>query len=73
MEDQIKALEAECEALRRAAHEAPMNIYHLDHDGHRWVEIVSYAWRDAGEAWFKASEKLRELREANKNEGSGMR
>lgn len=32
------------ERLRALAHEAPMNIYHVNHDGHRWIEIVSVAW-----------------------------
>lgn len=37
-------LDALIERARKAAHDAPMNIYHVDHDGHRWVEITSHAW-----------------------------
>lgn len=39
-------------AARRAAHDAPMNPYRLDADGHRWVEMVSYAWADRSREWI---------------------
>jgi hypothetical protein len=50
-------LDLECERLRKLAHEAPMNIYHEDHDGHRWVEQVSNAWAARAEEWMAACKK----------------
>ncbi len=40
--------------LRKQAHEAPLNIFHKDHDGHCWVEITSYAWRDKANEYMEA-------------------
>lgn len=53
----IATLDAECERLRKLAHDAPLNPYRLDADGHRWVEQQSYAWTRASRAWMDACEK----------------
>ncbi len=37
---------SEIDQLRKLAHEAPMNVFHKDHDGHCWVELRSRAWAD---------------------------
>ena len=54
----IAEQEQECEKLRILAGEAPLNPYRLDANGHRWVEIQSYAWRNEGNNWVKACAKL---------------
>lgn len=49
------------EELDKLAHEAPMNPYRENHDGHRWVEQYSYAWAKAGRnslnEWMKNNKK----------------
>lgn len=40
-------------AAREAAHNAPLNPYRLDADGHRWVEQYSNAWADRGNEFLK--------------------
>lgn len=52
--EQLKDAEDRCERLRKAAHDAPLNPYRLDADGHRWVEQVSYAYRDRANEWMQA-------------------
>lgn len=59
--DAIAAQRLKCERLRQLAHEAPMNIYHLNHDGHRWVEQISYAWADRAREWAEACDKLDQM------------
>jgi hypothetical protein len=54
----------ECERLRKLAHEAPLNPYRLDADGHRWIEQQSYAWARASREWMKACERLERQGEA---------
>ena len=48
-----KVLEA-----RHAAHEAPLNPYRLDHDGHRWVQHDSSAWSDRANEWMKLATEV---------------
>lgn len=57
----------ECERLRTLAHEAPLNPYRLDHDGHRWIEQESSAWRTRGNDWLRACER-RDARRAQPEE-----
>ncbi len=38
-------------AARRAAHDAPLNPYRLDANGHRWVEPVTTAFAMHGSRW----------------------
>jgi hypothetical protein len=52
--EQLAFAEAECERLRKLAHQAPLNPYRLDADGHRWVEQQSSAWRSRGNDWIQA-------------------
>lgn len=59
------ALEMECERLRKLAHEAPLNTYREDHDGHRWVELHSNAWADRSREWSAACAKLEAMRRAS--------
>ncbi len=56
--DDIEALRAECDRLRKLAHDAPFNPYRLDHDGHVWIEIRSYAWATRGREWMEAKRRL---------------
>jgi len=60
--DLLALAESECERLRKLAHEAPLNPYRLDADGHRWVELQSYAWRDRANEWVKACDHRDNLR-----------
>ncbi len=60
----LAAAEAECERLLKLAHEAPLNPYRLDADGHRWVEQISHAWSDRSNDWIKACEKRDAIRNA---------
>lgn len=59
---QLAQAEIECERLRKLAHDAPLNPYRLDADGHRWVAQESYAWRDRGNEWLQACERRDALR-----------
>ncbi len=61
---ELEQAEAECERLRTLAHEAPLNPYRLDANGHRWVEQISGAWKDRSNDWIKACEKRDALRAA---------
>lgn len=45
-------------AARRAAHDAPLNPYRLDHDKHRWVEPQSTAWSDRANDWMKLADEV---------------
>lgn len=45
-------------AARRAAHDAPLNPYRLDADGHRWVELQSRAWATSSEAWVALADEV---------------
>jgi hypothetical protein len=58
--------EEECERLRRLAHDAPLNPYHLDADGHRWVEMRSYAWARTGRDWVRAKGALEASRKTKR-------
>lgn len=49
----VETLKAQYQHALQQAHDAPMNPYRENHDGHRWVEIVSTAWAD------RANEALR--------------
>lgn len=53
----LEEAEAECERLRKLAHDAPLNPYRLDANGHRWVEQYSNAWADRSNDWVSACEK----------------
>lgn len=64
LEADLAAAELECSRLRDLAHQAPLNPYRLDADGHRWVEIESYAWRDRSNEWIKACERRDAIRAA---------
>ncbi len=59
---ELERAEAECERLRKLAHEAPLNPYRLDANGHRWVEQYSNAWASRSNDWVKACEKRDALR-----------
>lgn len=48
-----KTLEA-----RRAAHDAPLNPYRLDADGHRWVDPSSTAWADRSREWVALANEV---------------
>jgi len=61
---ELELAEAECERLRKLAHEAPLNPYRLDADGHRWVEQYSNAWASRSNDWVKACEKRDAIRAA---------
>jgi hypothetical protein len=50
----LHELRERVERLRKLAHEAPMNPYRLDHDGHRWVEPISRAWADRAREYCEA-------------------
>jgi hypothetical protein len=60
----LERAEAECERLRKLAHEAPLNPYRLDANGHRWVEQYSSAWASRSNDWVNACEKRDALRAA---------
>ena len=60
--NKIERQEAECTRLRKLAHDAPLNPYRLDADGHRWVEIQSYAWADRSREWMTACDKLNAMK-----------
>ena len=67
--ERLRGLEAECERLRKLAHDAPLNPYRLDADGHRWVDLQSMAWADRSREWMQACERrdaLRALQETSK-------
>lgn len=49
----LKTLEA-----RQAAHDAPLNPYRLDADGHRWVDFLSRAWSDRANEWMKLAAEV---------------
>lgn len=40
---------------KKLAHEAPLNPYRLDANGHRWVEQYSNAWADRAKEWAELS------------------
>lgn len=61
---ELERAEAECERILKLAHEAPLNPYRLDADGHRWVEQVSSAWKDRGREWMEACERRDALRKS---------
>jgi len=46
-------------AALRAAHDAPLNPYRLDADGHRWVEPRSTAWADRSREWCELSAEVK--------------
>lgn len=56
--------EDECEQLRSLAHQAPLNPYRLDADGHRWVDQQSSAWRNRSNDWLRACERRDSIRAA---------
>ena len=58
----LAEVEAECERLLKLAHEAPLNPYRLDANGHRWVEQYSNAWADRSNDWVKLCEHRDRLR-----------
>ena len=62
--NELAAVELECERLRKLAHEAPLNPYRLDADGHRWVDQQSTAWRYRSNDWIKACERRDAIRRA---------
>jgi hypothetical protein len=43
---------------RRAAHDAPLNPYRLDADGHRWVEQRSTAYATASGDWMALANEV---------------
>ena len=42
------------EALRKLAHEAPMNTLRTDHDGHKWIGTYSVVWADRSREYAAA-------------------
>lgn len=44
-------------AAKKAAHDAPLNPYRLDANGHRWVEQYSKAWSDRSREWVELSDE----------------
>jgi hypothetical protein len=59
---ELEKAEAECDRLLKLAHDAPLNPYRLDADGHRWVEQISQAWSNRSNDWIKACEHRDRLR-----------
>lgn len=55
---EIPELEAECERLRKAMHEAPTNKVFQDHTGHRFLGTHSTAWADRSREWAEAKRRL---------------
>jgi hypothetical protein len=43
---------------RRAAHDAPLNPYRLDANGHRWVEQQSTAYASAAREWMQLAAEV---------------
>jgi hypothetical protein len=62
--EDLQRAEEECERLRTLAHEAPLNPYRLDADGHRWTEQQSTAWRGRSNDWMRACERRDAIRAA---------
>lgn len=71
LSEQLNLAEEKCAALRKAAHEAPLNPYRVNADGHRWVEQVSYAYRDRANEWLQAC-LARDLIKAEMARGSAL-
>lgn len=49
---------ARAKAARRAAHDAPLNPYRLDADGHRWASMDSNAWADRAREWHELANEV---------------
>ena len=49
---------AATKAARRAAHDAPLNPYRLDANGHRWVAHDSRAWADRSREWCELANEV---------------
>ena len=60
----LQEVTEECERLLKLAHEAPLNPYRLDADGHRWVEQYSNAWANRSNDWVRLCEVRDRLRAA---------
>lgn len=52
----------ECDRLRKLAHEAPLNPLRTDHDGHRWIEPQSEAWRHRVNEWMAACDRAHAIK-----------
>jgi hypothetical protein len=46
------------EALRKAAHEAPMNKIHMDHKGRKSLATHDQSWAKASRAYFEALDAM---------------
>lgn len=49
---------ARTKAALRAMHDAPLNPYRLDADGHRWVQHDSRAWADRSRDWCELANEI---------------
>ena len=67
--ERVKALTEKVERLRQAAHEAPMNPFRLNADGHRWIEPLSRAWAARANEYAKACDELDHARAVLATEG----
>lgn len=66
----IERLEADCERLRRAAHEAPFAEWSMDHRGHTSIVKHTSAWATRSNEWLAACDRLDRARSAMTEEGS---
>jgi hypothetical protein len=53
-----EALLSRTKIARKAAHDAPLNPYRLDADGHRWVQHDSSAWADRSREWCELANEV---------------
>ena len=60
--DELEKAEAECERLRKIAHDAPFAEWSKDHRGHSAIVNHTNAWARAGEDWMAACNRRDALR-----------
>ncbi len=66
----LEKAEAECERLRKLAHEAPFAEYSMDHRGHTAIVHHTNAWADRGREWMAACDH-RDALKARAQTGGG--
>ena len=69
MTDNRERLNAECERLRKLAHEAPFAEFSMDHRGHTAIVNHTSAWARAGDDWIKACAKRDALSRPDDGDG----
>ena len=60
--EEISKQQLKCDELLKLAHEAPLNPYRLDANGHRWVEQYSTAWSNRSHDYLEACKILEKLK-----------